>query len=96
MEAGGPSPRVHHTAWEHGGNFWIFGGQGPPPIGPKQLADYGDFSGSCNNQLLQFNISLKEWKNIQCFGAIPTPRMQHASTIVGDFSVAVWRKAGEP
>ena len=85
-----PSPREYHTAWEHGGNFWIFGGQGPPPH-VHHLMDYGDFNGSCNNQLLQFNIVLREWKNIHCFGAIPAPRKQHASTIVGD---TVWLYGG--
>ena len=55
-----PSPRKYHTAWEYGGNFWIFGGKGPKPLGVNQLKDYGDFSDSCNNQLLQFNIDSGE------------------------------------
>ena len=95
-----PSPREYHSAWEHGGHFWIFGGQGPPPRDAHHLTDYGDFSGSCNNQLLQFNIDLRGWKNIQCFGAIPKPRMQHASTIIentvwlyGGRQLPVWQNA---
>ena len=75
-----PSPRNGHTGWEYGGNLWIFGGMGPSHQG--FLNDHGDISDPCINQLLCFNPNTTKWTNPQCFGAAPSPRLYHTSTII--------------
>ena len=77
-KVGTPSPRCFHSGWEYSGKLWIFGGQGPSPVG--YLYDHGDFVRGFNNQLLCFNPSSREWTNPKCQGSIPPPRAGHAST----------------
>ena len=43
------------------------------------MNEYGDYSGKCNNQLLQFNPDEKAWINLKCFGTVPEPRSFHAA-----------------
>ena len=76
-----PSPRNGHTGWENGGNLWIFGGMGRSQEG--YLNDHGDILDqvyNCNNQLLCYNPNTAKWTNPRCFGAVPSPRLYHAST----------------
>ena len=78
-----PSPRVGFTGWEYAGNLWIFGGyvKQPPPL-----------LGSETNQVLQFDIATKKWSTMKCFGEVPAPRCQHATSIFMD---KVWLFGGE-
>ena len=89
-----PSPRNDHSGWTYSGKLWIFGGFGPSL--DRYLNDNGEFlhslRGSCNNQLLSFNPSSKQWTNPKCSGFIPTPRDSHASTNIGD---KVWLYSGQ-
>ena len=87
-----PSPRDGHSGWEYAGKMWVFGGEGPPP--DRYLIENGDFEGEDdirNNQLLCYDPSIQRWTNPQCFGAVPSPRSHHASTIVND---KVWLFGG--
>ena len=66
----------------------MFAGYGISPVG--YLNDSGEFypihavsSKGWNNQLLSFNPSSQEWTNPKSTGAIPSPRHNHAVTIVG-------------
>ena len=80
-----PSPRMSYSCWEYTGDMWIFGGYGRPLDG--YLNDHGDFVSVAgigfNNQLLQFNPVRKEWTNAKVVGDVPSPRANHASTIIG-------------
>ena len=76
-----PSPRCHHSGWESTGKLWTFGGTGTSPDG--YLNELGDFNGSgINNQLLCFNVSKQEWKDVKSSGTKPEPRWCHATTII--------------
>ena len=77
-----PSPRTRYSSWAHNQKLWIFGGHGPSQEG--YLNDYGDYDGLTNNQLLQFDFTVKKWSNMKCSGTIPAPRTQPATTIIGD------------
>ena len=35
-----------------------------------------------NNELLCYNPTIQKWTNPQCFGDVPSPRSDHASTII--------------
>ena len=87
-----PSPRYGHTGWEYAERLWVFGGKG---LSPEQyLNDNGDTAGYLvirNNQLLCYDPSIQRWTNPQCFGAVPSPRSDHASTIFND---KVWLFGG--
>ena len=80
-----PSPRDGHTGWEYVGKLWAFGGRGSSL--ERYLNDHGvnDIAGhdyAMNNQLLCFNPKIQKWTNPQCFGDVPSPRSDHASTII--------------
>ena len=79
-----PSPRTWHTGWEYAGKLFVFGGGGPSP--ERYLNDHGDIARddgfTMNNQLLCYNPTIQKWTNPQCLGAVPTPRFNHASTII--------------
>ena len=77
-----PSPRIQYSSWEHNQKVWIFGGHGPSLEG--WLNDYGDSDGLTNNQLFHFDFTVKKWSDMKCFGKIPAPRTQSATTIIGD------------
>ena len=87
-----PSPRSGHTAWDFLGKLWIFGGhcywwflhESPQDY----LNDHGAYErlnnqlSTRNNQLLWYDPSSQSWTNPQCFGAVPSPRHGHDSTII--------------
>ena len=79
-----PSPRSLHTAWEHGEHLWIFGGVGP--FSDEYLNNNGVAVGDwvMNNQLLCYDPSIQQWMNPQCLGDVPSPRLSHCTTIIGD------------
>ena len=85
-----PSPRSYCTAWAYKGNLWLFGGLATGyDLG---LHDHGEFDGPYNNKLLQFSTVSEEWTNPKCNGAVPKPRWQHSTTVVGD---NVWLFGGQ-
>ena len=92
-----PSPRCKHSGWTYAEKLWIFAGYGP--LADEYLNDNGEFlpflnsihNAHCNNQLFCFNPSCKEWANPKCAGSIPSPRIAHASTIMGN---TVWLYGG--
>ena len=84
-----PSQRRKHTGWEYKDKLWVFGGVAESPVG--YLHDFGDFVGTCTNQLLCFDPSKPEWTNPKCTGSVPTPRAEHATTEVND---KVWLYGG--
>ena len=91
-----PTPRAGHTGWEYSGKLWVFAGKGPSPdLDDDYLNDHGDSEGfknfAFNNQLLCFHPSIELWTNPQCSGSVPTPRSDHASTIISDI---VWLFGG--
>ena len=58
------------------------------------LNDNGEFANSIvtvNNQLLCYNSTNKSWTNPQCFGAEPSPRANHSTTVIKD---KVWLFGG--
>ena len=88
-----PSPRCGHTGWEFNGKLYIFGGEGYSPAW-GYLNDYGDISDSVhikNNQLLYYDPNMDTWMNPECYGAVPSPRFGHCSTISGE---KVWLFGG--
>ena len=89
-----PSPRFGHTGWEYGGKLWIFAGCGHSTEGYLNDHGYneGFRNGAMNNQLLCYDPNTHNWTNPQCFGSIPTPRSNHASTIFND---KVWVLGGK-
>ena len=76
-----PSERDYHSAWKYKKNMWIFGGFGFS-ITPF-LNKHGDFRAGYNNQLLCYDPRHEMWTNPPCSGAVPSPRMSHATTIIG-------------
>ena len=89
-----PSPRSGHTGWEYAGKLWTFGGWGLSPEG--YLHEHGSFSGGFNvkwnNQLLCYDPTTHKWTNLQCIGTVPSPRSDHASTIIRE---NVWLFGGK-
>ena len=94
-----PSPRLEHCGWEHGKKLWIFGGHGKSPV--DYLNDYGDFvvdiafsndTFGKNNQLFCYDPSIQMWKNVECFGDIPSPRSHASTAIIKDM---VWLYGGK-
>ena len=100
-----PSPRSGHSAWAYDRKLWILGGCGTFEQG-AHFDEYGDFEEAdmrynsdlpdgtgilFNNQLLFFDIFSNEWTNARCFGEVPSPCSDHASTIFGD---KVWLFGG--
>ena len=88
-----PSPREYHSAWEYERNMWIFGGIGYDIAFPVAnfLNEHGDFIEDLNNQLLCYDPCHEMWTNPQCSGAVPSPRICHATAILGD---KVWLYGG--
>ena len=86
-----PSPRYCHTGWKYAEKLWTFGGDGAGNSSAGFLHKYGDFDLGYNNQLLCFNPSAEEWANPQCYGRVPEPRGEHATTISQD---KVWLYKG--
>ena len=82
-----PSPRGEHTGWDFNGKLYTFGGEGYAPA-MGYLNDHGEsvltIPFSKNNQLLCFDPNIQMWTNPQCFGAVPSPRSGHSSTISGE------------
>ena len=92
------SPRAFPCGWEYRRKMWIFGGFGPSPTLQSQsyLNDYGDFVNSVvnlgyNNQLLSFDPFTQTWKNVVCFGDVPSPRADPSTAIIND---KVWLYGG--
>ena len=88
-----PSPRMEHSGWEFAGQLWAFGGFGKSPTGYlnnhgyyRLRQGYGE-----NNQILCYDFHTEKWSNPQCFGDIPVPRKDHATTIIDD---SVWLFGG--
>ena len=83
-----PSPRAAHAGWNYEQNLWIFAGFGKLSAPTGFLDDYGEFlqirkynrvcSISCNNQLLCYNPTNRQWRNMKCTGAVPSPRSRPA------------------
>ena len=81
-----PSPRRRHTGWEHESKMYIFGGLGCSPVGYlDHFAEYWGYDSPWwdtargrqryfNNQLVCYDPTINTWTEIQCTGAIPTPR----------------------
>ena len=84
-----PSPRRDHSGWKYEECLWVFGGFGP--FSCKYLNDHGAFSYQQNNQLLCYSPSTQIWKNLECFGAVPSPRRGHSTDIIRD---KVWLFSG--
>ena len=84
-----PSPRDSHSAWEHAGKLWIFGGFGSEIDG--YLHNHGDHNTTANNQVLCFDPIIQRWTNPVCSGAIPEPRFGHTADIIGG---KVWLSGG--
>ena len=81
------SPRLFPCGWEHGKKLWIFGGLGHSPT--SYLNDYGDFVNCTvnlwfNNQLLSYDPFIQSWKNVACFGNIPSPRWGSSTAAIND------------
>ena len=95
-----PSPRSGHTAWDFLGKLWIFGGHwGLRDESPEvYLNDHGEYEDmnnqqcTSNNQLLWYDPNSQSWTNSQCFGAVPSPRHGHDSTIIRN---KVWLFGGD-
>ena len=88
-----PSPRALHSGWEHNQKMWTFGGQSVSPEG--YLSTYGDFQKAVRklyvygdeyfcNQLNYFSPQCKQWTNIECVGAVPSPRFDFGCTKIND------------
>ena len=96
-----PSPRCHHSGWEHGGKLWIFGGCGRNPTRYLFENGHGNFIDQqtigyitnryCTNQLLYFDPLAETWTNPKCTGQVPSPRSEHATARIKD---AVWLYGG--
>ena len=88
-----PSPRCLHSGWESTGKLWTFGGVGTSLDG--YLNEHESFPrGSlkvCNNQLLCFDVSKQEWKDVKSSGTKPEPRCGHATTMINS---NVWLYGG--
>ena len=84
-----PSNRRHMAGWEYEKKSWLFGGFGKSPADFGSLNDFVNFdlaimNRGYNNQLICFDPSSKEWTNLRCSGAVPSPRSHHLSARVGD------------
>ena len=92
-----PSPRIDHCGWENGDKLWIFGGYGKSPVG--YMNDHGDFAGNLprwdgmcgNNQLFSYDPLMQSWKNMACYGDVPSPQGSH---IVATSKEKVWLYGG--
>ena len=51
----------------------------------------GDEYEYLNNELLCYDPQNKTWKNPACYGSVPSPRLDHATAIIGD---KVWLYGG--
>ena len=81
-----PSPRDCHTGWDFEGKLYTFGGRGYLRWTDVEgyLNDHGKFTHDGpirNNQLLYYDPDAQTWTNPQSFGAVPSPRSGHCSTI---------------
>ena len=88
------SPRGFACGWEHGKKLWIFGGLGLSPT--SYLNDHGDFvmykfPFRFNNQLLSYDPFIQTWKNVACFGDVPSPRWCSSTAAIND---KVWLYGG--
>ena len=82
-----PSYRYHMTGWQYEEKMWIFGGHGPSPVDFGNLSEFAEFCSGYNNhitsnQLLSFDPSCNEWKNLKCSGAVPSPRYKCTSALI--------------
>ena len=88
-----PSPRYLHSGWEYAEKLWTFGGVGAYPNG--YLYEHGYFvlqrNMWYNNQLLCFDTSTQEWRDVKSSGTIPQPRSRHATCITNSI---VWLYGG--
>ena len=89
-----PLPRTHHCGWEHGKKLWVFGGSAmSSPNG--YLNNHGDFHRSLSlwitNQLICYNPSMQSWRDVQCYGNVPSPRFSSSVAIIKDI---VWMHGG--
>ena len=75
-----PSPRIWHSAWEHGKKMWVFGGVNDS-LEPLEI----------DNELLCFDPSIPAWSSPTCSGDIP-PTLKKASSAKIDNTV--WLYAG--
>ena len=60
----------------------------------RYLNNYGDIEDGLfyrNNQLLCYDPDIRKWTNPKCFGAVPSPRSAHCSTIIRE---KVWLFGG--
>ena len=93
-----PLARSHRCGWEHGDKMWIFGGYGDPPN--RYLNDHGEYvdvwsrqgQKGYNNQLLCYDPSINVWKNVECLGDVPSPRLVACAAKIMD---KVWLYGGE-
>ena len=91
-----PSYRSDMTGWVYAEKLWTFGGYGVKPATVGHLNEFGDFNldvnnEGCNSQLLCFDLFCIKWSNRQGSGTVPSPRFDHASTILDD---KVWLYGG--
>ena len=71
-----PSYRSNHSGWDYEDKLWTFGGYVHP---------LGQGIGCCN-ELLCFNPSRNKWTRPKSSGSVPSPRMDHATSLVKDKS----------
>jgi N-acetylneuraminic acid mutarotase len=49
------------------------------------FCSFGGYSGTRSlNDTWSFNISTRKWTELQCTGAIPSPRTSHAAVLIND------------
>ena len=90
-----PSPRDGLSVWEYRDKMWIYGGFGESPVG--FFNDHGAFErrywqeSGFNNQLFSFDPPTEKWKNVECFGDVPSPRASAATAVIKD---EVWLYGG--
>ena len=95
---------IYATAWEYDRKLWTFGGAGIYPH--HYIRAYGEWKhGGLSfirgvkkikthfcNQLNCYDPNTNTWKNIRCYGTVPTPRIWAEAT---RFKHSVWLYGGE-
>ena len=78
-----PCPRHSHSGFEYAKSLWIFGGHARLSM-DGYLSDHGDIMAYYTNQLLCYNPRTQTWTNPQCFGDVPSPRIDPGIAIMKD------------
>jgi hypothetical protein len=86
-------PREAHGGGYHQGNLYFFGGvqdldrTNSPQDDPLEEDDEQDnyIPAVCKNDVFQFNLEKKEWRQIPCSGDMPSPRSGCVCSIMGNY-----------